>query len=61
MAITSTDNIRILVEVTTGKKPAREDTAEEAEYRKKVTVEVREIEAAGRIVEIPFEMPDMDA
>ena len=60
MAITSTDIVRILVEVTTGKKPARADTAEEAEHRKKLMLEVREIKAAGGIVEIPFELMDDD-
>lgn len=60
MPIASTDSIRILVEVTTGRKPARDDTPEEAEHRKQLAKEVREIQKRGQIVEIPFEIPDMD-
>ena len=61
MALTSTNCIRITVEATTGKRPEKPDTPEEAEFRAKVTADVRDIESRGHIVEIPFEMPDMDA
>jgi hypothetical protein len=61
VAMTSTDSIRILVEVTTGAKPARPDTVEEADFRVTVKDQVREIEERGMIVDIPFEFPEDDA
>lgn len=50
---------RILVEVATGKTPARPDTLEEAAMRSQLTMECEEIVARGGEVEIPHEIPDV--
>ena len=49
---------RILVEIVTGKEPARLDTPEESEMRARLKTECDEIAAKGGIVQIPSEIPD---
>jgi hypothetical protein len=50
---------RILVEVTTGKPPAKPDTVEFAVMRKKLKREVDEIRAKGGTVLVPHEIPSV--
>lgn len=50
---------RILVEVATGKTPARPDTPEEAAMRVQLQKECEEIVARGGVVDIPHEIPDV--
>lgn len=50
---------RMLVEIVTGKKPARDDTVEEAKMRIRLKRECEEIQARGGVVEIPAEHPDL--
>lgn len=55
-----TDDLeRMLVEITTGKPPARPDSLEEAAMRSQLMKECNEIEARGGTVEIPHEIPDV--
>ena len=58
MALSSDQIIRITTEATLGKTPDETDTAEESEFRAKVSDQVAEIKAAGLIVEIPFDIVD---
>jgi hypothetical protein len=51
---------RMLIEITTGKQPARADTPEEAKVRAKLKAECDDIKARGGVVEIPHEIPDVD-
>ena len=51
---------RILIEVATGKKAARKDTAEEATMRSKLTQECNEIKKKGGVIDVPSEIPDLD-
>lgn len=51
---------RILVEVTLGRQPARPDTEEEAAFRRKMEIQVAQIENEGYTVDIPGEIPDLD-
>jgi hypothetical protein len=48
--------MRIAVELQTGKAPPRPDTPEEAEARRTLTREIREIEEKGGIVDLPPEI-----
>ena len=49
------DAERILVEETLGRPPSQTDTPEQAAFRVKLAQEIRDIEDAGYIVEIPEE------
>ena len=50
--------IGILREVMRGKRATPNESKAERDFRKKLTVEVKQIVDAGGIVEVPSEIPD---
>lgn len=62
MALLLSDDItRILLEVVQGKAPATPDTPDQAVFREKLEEEVAQLKADGKVIEVPFEMPDPSA
>ena len=57
MSLGSEDVIRITKEVTLGIVPDDIDTEEQSKFRLEIAEDVRAIQAAGLIVEIPYEVP----
>ena len=49
------DAERILVEETLGRPPAQADTTEQAAFRARLADEIRKIEDAGYVVDVPEE------
>ena len=60
MALSSDQIIRITKEEALGIAPKEIDSIEESEFRVTVAEEIREIKAAGMVVEIPYEIPEFD-
>lgn len=48
---------RMLVEIATGKEPARKDTPEEAKVRRQLKIECDAIAASGGFIDVPSEIP----
>ena len=63
LTISTMDMNRIQHEITLGVSPLRPDTPEEANFRKVLTAEIKEIQAAGGQVDLPndFEMDEQPA
>lgn len=53
--------IAVLIEETTGADPSPETADVPAEFRRKIRAQVRAIDAAGGVIDIPFEIPDPEA
>ena len=58
MALSSDDAIRILLEVVNGSRPEIADSVEMANYRAELADDVARILSEGRVVDVPFEIPD---
>lgn len=57
MAVDSDVATRILIEIQTGKEPARPDTPDESQLREQMTRECEQIRAQGMVVDVPNEIP----
>jgi hypothetical protein len=51
---------RIATEVTLKMEPATTDTPDEKEFRKRVTKDIAQIKADGRIVDVTSDWPEVD-
>jgi hypothetical protein len=53
MALDYTTQVRIVKEVSLGAEPAKQDTPEEAKYRKKIKKDLKEAKKNGQTLSIP--------
>jgi len=61
MPLESNEAIRITKEVTLGMPAPNQEDQEHRAFREQVTREVEAIRKAGGVVELPSEIPEMDA